>query len=246
MMGIKGHNAFAPCRSCDIQGVLNPDAAGTTYYVPLHHPGDDPRPDVDLTAAWDPQDLPKRTHASFADRLAEINKYTLKKDQAYAAMLYGLSVESILATCPGINMVRSFPYEYMHIIFENTVPNLIRFWRGKFKELDAGQDYVIEEHVWEIIGKETAAAVKTIPASFVGHLPNIATDQGLYKAEYYSFWFTYLAPILLKGRFKAEKYYAHMCDLVRIIKMCLEFSISGMQLESLREDIVNWVLKYEE
>ncbi|KAG8978750.1 hypothetical protein FRB94_013160 [Tulasnella sp. JGI-2019a] len=135
----------------------------------------------------------------------------------------------------------------MHLLFENTIPNLIQLWRGTFKVNLMGvgvEDYVIPEHIWDAIGRETAGAVKTIPSSFVGHFPNIATNQGLYKAEYYSFWFQHLAPILLKDCLPS-KYYKHMCDLVCIIKTCLEFSISEERLTILQTELITWVCDYE-
>lgn len=132
----------------------------------------------------------------------------------------------------------------MHLLYENTIPNLISLWCGTIKGITG--DYVINEATWAIIGAETAAAVKTIPSAFVGHLPDIATDQGLYKAEFYAFWFTYLASILLRGRFKAPKYYTHMCDLVWIIKTCLQFQISDAEIAELKRQIRVWVIRYEE
>jgi hypothetical protein len=41
---------------------------------------------------------------------------------------------------------------------------------------------------------------------FVGTIPNIVEDMKLFKAEVFSFWFQYLAPILLKGKLPAKYY----------------------------------------
>ena len=54
MLGIKGHNGFSPCHSCEIKGVRDVSGGGTIYYVPLRHPdiaGEPPR-------SWDPESLP--------------------------------------------------------------------------------------------------------------------------------------------------------------------------------------------
>ncbi|QRW06952.1 Transposase family Tnp2 protein [Ceratobasidium sp. AG-Ba] len=84
---------------------------------------------------------------------------------------------------------------------------MIKHWTGNFKWLDQGiGNYVVDDVVWKTVGRQTAAATKTIPAEFVGTLPNIAEDEKLFKAEAYAFWFQYMAPILLRGRLN-EPYY---------------------------------------
>jgi hypothetical protein len=60
-LGIKGHNGFSPCRSCEIKGVRNITGGETNYYVPLTQPSNNGQP----TQSWDPADLPLRTHESF-------------------------------------------------------------------------------------------------------------------------------------------------------------------------------------
>ena len=68
----------------------------------------------------------------------------------------------------------------MHLFLENLTKNLMNLWTGKFKGLDVGsEDYEIAPAVWEEIGRETAAAVKDIPADFVRALRNIADEQSV-------------------------------------------------------------------
>jgi hypothetical protein len=55
----------------------------------------------------------------------------------------------------------------------------------------------------------------------------------------------YLAPILLKDRFKLPKYYDHMCDLVKIMKVCLQFTITQAVVDDLEAKIIDWVQKHE-
>ena len=95
----------------------------------------------------------------------------------------------------------------MHLFFENLVPNMIKHWTGKFKKLDQGTGhYRLDNNVWNEIGRLTAEATCTIPAAFVGTLPDIVQDQILYKAEAYSFWIQYIAPILLLDRLPQPYY----------------------------------------
>ena len=38
----------------------------------------------------------------------------------------------------------SFPFDFMHLIFENLIKNLVLLWTGNFKDLDEGSgDYVL-------------------------------------------------------------------------------------------------------
>jgi hypothetical protein len=129
---------------------------------------------------------------------------------------------------------------------ENICPFMVDHWTGKFKHLDAGSgDYEIASEVWDQIGVETAEAVKLIPAAFVRVLPNIATDRVSFTAESWCFWFLYLAPALLKGRFQHVKYYWHLCNFVDIIKTCLRFSITHREIDELEQNIIAWVQDYE-
>jgi hypothetical protein len=88
----------------------------------------------------------------------------------------------------------------MHLFLENIIPSLIKLWMGKYKGLDVGNgDYEIAPEVWEEIGRETADAVRDIPAAFVWKLPNIDTDRSNYTTEAWCFWFMYLAPFMLQN-----------------------------------------------
>lgn len=242
----KGHNAFSPCHTCEIQGVSNPAMPVTIYYVPLAHPHDDWRDGAPTRASWNPNRLPLRTEESFSSRIQEIRSLRTQAEREQAAKEYGLHGESIISTFPGIRMSRSFPWECLHLFFENTIPNMIRHWRGKFGGLNArSENYIIHPDIWEVIGEETAASMKTIPSAFVGHMPNIATDQGLYKGEFYSFWFLYLAPFLLHGRFLNDKYYKHACQLIKIIKSLMDLELRRALVPELRKEMIKWVLDYE-
>ncbi|KAB5587370.1 hypothetical protein CTheo_9194 [Ceratobasidium theobromae] len=134
----------------------------------------------------------------------------------------------------------------MHLLFENLVPNMIQHWLGEFKGLDQGAgNYEITEDDWMEVGRLTVKAARTIPSFFVGTLPNIAQDRNLYKAEAYSFWFQYLAPILLKGKLP-NKYYKHFLLMREVIAMVLQFEITYDEIDKLERMINQWVSQYEE
>ncbi|KAG8740309.1 hypothetical protein FRC11_000297 [Ceratobasidium sp. 423] len=158
---------------------------------------------------------------------------------------FGLNSRSIFAHLRSIDLATCAPYDTMHLLFENLVPNMIKHWTGKFKGLGKGSgDYELTKEVWALIGALTAAVGRTVPSAFVGTLPDIAEDQNLYKAEAYSFWFIYIAPIVLKNRLK-EPYYAHMIVMRNIMKYCLLFEITHQDIDELQTMINGWVADYE-
>lgn len=243
--GMKGPNAFSPCRLCRIYGFRDVRGKQKTYYVPLTPPFG--TPESNDNKEWDPLNLPMRTDNEILQQIAEIQRGQTKTERERRAKTYGINGKSILFSLPSISPTNSFPFEGMHLLFENHIPNLVKLWKGTYaKGLDEGTgEYVIPDHIWEIIGKETVAAVKTIPSAFVSRLQNIYLDPQFYTAEAWSFWFVHLAPHLLKGRFRKEKYYRHMLQLVDIIKIILQFDITRADVEILRAKVVDYIQKYE-
>ena len=84
----------------------------------------------------------------------------------------------------------------------------------------------------------TAACGTTILAVFGAPVPNIATKQSQMTTEMYANWTLYIAPIMLRGRFKKPKYYKHFMQLVKLIELCLAFKID--------EGFKSWVQGYEQ
>jgi hypothetical protein len=82
-----------------------------------------------------------RTHEDMLARLAHLDQLDAQGSRAAreaAGREYGLTGQSIFAHLKSINLASSFPYDLMHLFFENLVPNLIRHWTGKFEGLDQG------------------------------------------------------------------------------------------------------------
>jgi hypothetical protein len=199
LLFMKGHNAFSPCRTCYIEGCLFNFGRTFVYYVPLVHPNQ--------VAEWDCENLPMRTHALFLSHADEIDAAPTKTARDALARHYGINSRSIFSHLRSFDLASCAPYDIMHLFFENLVPNLIRHWTGTFKGLDQGTgNYQLSTASWDVIGRETAASVRTIPSDFVGTLPDIAQDGNLYKAEAYAFWIQFIAPIVLKDRLP-EPYY---------------------------------------
>lgn len=232
LLNIKGHNGKCPCRSCEIKAVNNPDSAEKTYYVPL--------------LKQEPSEIPLRKHEDWAEITDKITKAKLKKDKEKIAIDSGIKGMPALVRVGSLDYARGTPWDFMHLGIENVIKNLVNLWMGKFKRLDSGvEDYIIPEDIWKKIGEETVEAVRNIPSAFVRSLGNIAESPGHYTAEGWAFWFMYLAPILLKGRFKKEKYYNHFIRLVEIMKRCIQFSITHDEIDEMEENIIDWVREYE-
>jgi len=245
LLNIKGHNGKCPCRSCKIKAINNPDSSDKTYYVPLSHPRTRKRGDRQQLSL-DPLSLPLRAHGDWADATEQLSNATYIKDQKALAMELGIKGMPAWMRVGSIDYACGVPWDFMHLLFENIVKNLVYMWMGKFKGLDAGsEEYIIPPAIWKEIGQETVDAVKDIPSAFVRSLGNLAEDSSYFTAEGWAFWFMYLAPILLQGRFQKEVYYRHLCELADIIKICVKFSLKHQEIDALEVRIANWVKEYE-
>ena len=93
-------------------------------------------------------------------------------------MYHSINGDPALYQVSSVDLAQCYPWDWMHLFLENTIPTLIKLWMGKYKGLDGGTgNYHIAEEVWDEIGLKTTAAVKDIPAAFVRWLPNIVTEQ---------------------------------------------------------------------
>jgi hypothetical protein len=242
MLGIKGHNGFCPCRSCMIHGVRRLGIGGKNYYVPLTTPKgvQQQHPSID------PASLQLRSHEHFGHVLQKMQNARTKKDRERIAKKNGIrEAPGFGNRVNSIDFARSFPWEWFHLFLENIVQNLVKLWTGRFPGYAPGSDFEIAPAVWKQIGEETAKATENIPSAFVRAIGNVAEDQSSFTAESWSFWFIYLAPILLRNRFQHTKYYNHMMALVDIMKTCLKFEITLVEIDGLEKNIIKWVKDYE-
>jgi len=239
IMRMKGQNGIRPCRICNIKGVR---CDTRTNYVPLRRDkisGATPR-------RYLPSDLPIRTHEDLMNQARNIEMAPNNATHERLAKEHGIKGIPLLSSLSSISFPSSFPFDFMHLIWENLIPNLIEFWTGKFKDLDhEDEGYIIEPPIWNEIGAATAACKATIPSTFGAPVPNIATKQYQMSAEMISNWTLYIAPIVLRGRFKSDQYYRHFMQLVQLLKLCLAFEMSEAILNQIDEGFQLWVEKYE-
>ena len=239
LLRMKGHNACSPCRLCTIQGVRIPNSSITTHYVPLC------RKNLQGQTDYDPANLPLRTHEQFMTEANEVQSADTNAKSERLATKYGINGVPLLSVLDSLALPLSTGYEFMHLVFENLIPNLALLWSGNFKGLDKNHPFVFSKAVWEAIGATTTASQSTMPSSYGAAVPNIAIDRSTFSAEAWSQWALFVGPVVLNGRFPHRKYYAHFCDLVRLINLCLRFGFSKGDLSKIRVGFIEWVKKYE-
>jgi hypothetical protein len=248
LMQMKGHIGILPCRMCKIVGLRVPNSRATTHYIPLErsrHP--DIRGNPDAVSVFDPHDLPMRTHTELRSQGEEIQMAVATGHADDLGKAYGVKGLSILHFLPSISFPISFPYDFMHLIWENLVRNLVLLWTASFKGMDQGtESYELPRTVWDAIGSATAASGSHIPSAYGTRLPDIAKHSISYSAEMWSFWVMYLGPVLLQRRFQRPKYYIHFIRLVYLLNLCLQFEITTEEIEEVRHGFAEWVQEFEE
>jgi hypothetical protein len=247
VMRMTGHNGFSPCRMCKILGVRTPNSENNTYYVPLDRSFHPTVTESDSAiAVYNPADLPLRTEAEILRQAKEVRDASSKTQKGRLSKAYGIKGLSVFSNLKSLCFPLSFPYDFMHLIWENLIPNLILLWTGGFKGIDEGAgEYQFSSNVWEAIGEATAAAGSTIPSVFGVRPPNPAKNKSSYSAEAWSFWALYIGPILLRRRFRNQRYYKHFIELVKLLQICLQFEITTEEIQTIRDGFINWVEDYE-
>ncbi|KAK1221658.1 hypothetical protein PQX77_015527 [Marasmius sp. AFHP31] len=163
------------------------------------------------------------------------------------AKQHGIKSSSILMQLPSLSFPSSFPYDFIYLIFENVMQNLVLLWTGAFKGLDEGSgSYHLDPSVWEAIGKATAAAGSSIPSCLGARPPNVADDKQAMTADRWSFWLLYIGPVLVEDKFTGDQYYKHFLKFSTLVRLCLEFEYEEGQVEVTWEGFVEWVEEYKE
>ncbi|KAJ7114646.1 hypothetical protein C8R43DRAFT_961259 [Mycena crocata] len=163
------------------------------------------------------------------------------------AKRHGVKGVPILSFLKSLSFPRSFPFNFMHPIWENLIKNLGLLWTGEFKGLDKGTgEYQLAKAIWEAIAKRTSEAADTIPSAYGSRVPNIAKDRPNVSAEMWSFWTLYLGPVLLQRKFRSAKYYDHFIVLLRLLNICLQFETTDGEIETVRVGFIDWVQRYED
>jgi hypothetical protein len=246
VMCMKGHNGKSPCRACCILGVRAGEGSeNKTNYVPLSRPF---RTERSEPRYYDPLDLPRRTHAEYIAQAIYVGTAKNDSQQILRGRETGISGLSSLARLSSIEFPGSFPHDFMHAMFENVVPTLIDIWThaDKFSAFGTGkEDYVLDKDVWAAIGKACASSGDTIPSAFGCRIPDMSAPGQYASSESTLLFVTLLGPAVLHRRFKAPRYFEHFIRLVRLINLCLAFSITRAEVQEIRKGFAKWVTDYE-
>jgi hypothetical protein len=227
---------------CRILGIRIPDSRNKTLYVPLSRRNHPAPTDV---VEYRPENLPLRSHDHFMAQAEEVESAPTETRREELAKEYGIKGIPFLSALGSLRFPQSFPYDFMHLIWENLIPNLVLFWSGSYKGMDEGQPYVLNPPIWQAVGTASAAATRTIPSSFGSSIPNPATDRSSFTSSTWSVWSLFIAPTVLRGRFPEDRYYTHFCSLVEILNLCLQFEISDEDIKEIELGIRKWVVDYE-
>ncbi|KAJ9106869.1 hypothetical protein QFC19_002998 [Naganishia cerealis] len=168
--------------------------------------------------------------------------------------LAGLMIveQAILSVIGSISFPWSFPFDLMHLLFENVIKTLFDIWSGTFKpgilsdpSLDtrASYDYVISADDWKAIAREVAASNHLVPSSIARRLHDI-NARGFWTAETWMYFLLFLGPIVLKGRLH-DRYFLHYLQLSGIARTITGIEISGDDLDSIEKGLAHWVADYE-
>jgi len=117
--------------------------------------------------------------------------------QEELAKASGIKGVPLLSDLWSLRFPQSFPYDFMHLIWENLILNLVLFWSGHYKEMDNSQPYVLEPHIWQVVGATSTEATKTIPSSFGASIPDPAKDCSYFTSSTWSVWSLFIAPTML-------------------------------------------------
>jgi hypothetical protein len=141
------------------------------------HP--DVKADLHTVKVYDANNLPLRTHNGIIAQANEIETSRMQTAAYDLSIAYGIKGSSIFLYLSSMSFPLSFPFDFMHLIWENVVKNLILLWTGHYKGLDQGtEQYELSKAIWEAIGKATRALVSSIPSAYGCCPPDIVKHSG--------------------------------------------------------------------
>ena len=226
----------------EIQGIRIPDSRNKALYVPLSR-CNYPAP-IDVVEHH-PEKLPLRSHDCFMAQAKLVGSAPTEVQREELARAYGIKGVPLLSALGSLKFPQSFLIDFMHLVWEHLIPNLVLFWSGCYKGIDEGQPYVLDPNIWQVVGHTSAEATKAIPSSFGASIPNPAKDHSCFTSSTWSVWSLIFVPTVLRGRFPKDRYYKHFCSLVRILNLCLQFEISEEDIIEIESGIRQWVVDYE-
>ncbi|CCO34284.1 hypothetical protein BN14_08379 [Rhizoctonia solani AG-1 IB] len=216
---------------------ISPTANKKTHlYCPLHR--------LDGNS-FDPLSLPLCTHDKSIAQGYHVLEAPNNTARANRATECGIKGVTLLARLSSIRIPNTFPVEVMHMIWINLIPQLMDLWQENFNELDSGmEDYGIDALLVNSLGTTCAESGALFPSSFGCRVPHFR-NRSHFTAESWSIWAVYLAPHLLRGRFKKSDYYTHFVRLINILREVMDYEIAQSELLRIRKEIAGWLEDFE-
>src|SRR5258706_118288 len=211
------------------KGICTPNSTNPALYVPWNR---SVLPDHGMPHCYGPLALPMCTHDDVIQKACTIEaalnqNQTQQKSLATQSDINGLSSLTQLSS---IHIPTSFPYNFMHLIWENLIPNLVSLWTGTYHGLTGGDFKILIER-WKAIGVAMYECSMLIPSQFGARVPNIHDKCSKFTAENWLFWTLFIAPIFLHNAFTHPIYYMHFIKLVKLLNICLVFELHHEDLE---------------
>src|SRR5229473_3187149 len=203
-------------------------------------------PTLTSVVEYSSENLPLCSHDQFMAQAKAVESVPTGIQREELAKVYGIKGIPLLSALRSLKFPQSFSYNFMHLIWENLIPNLVLFWSGCYKGMDKGELYVLSPHIWQAVGTISTAATRMIPSSFGTSIPNLATDCSSFTSSTWSMWSLFITPTVLEGRFPEDHYYKHFCSLVGLLNLCLQFKISEEDINKIELGIHEWVVDYEQ
>ena len=233
LLMMKGHNGYYPCHYCKIRGVQIPGEK--VNYFPLHCEDDT----HSLHSLW------CQGHHWFIKQANRIIAAEMVAKYDWLSHKHGIKGLPRLFL-GSVRFPASFPFDFMHLIFKNLVPNLIRHYTRDFKGLNAGTEtYELLKNMWEAIMDAGAQSRDTIPSEFGAQMPNICTERSNMTAKTWSTWIMHLRPIIMQGQFLKPVYYKHFLKLLCLVCLCMLYEMKQSDIELIRNGFIKWVQEYE-
>jgi len=162
---------------------------------------------------------------------------------------YGVSQYSMFYQVDTIDFPRSFPNDVMHLIFQNVVPNWVRWWRGEFlKNNKDGREYVDElmmpRPIWVDIGNDMECSLRSIPTSYGKSLQYIHKYHRSFKAQEWSNFLLHYSSVLLHGRLRQDLF-EHYGKLVAAIDLAIDYEITTRNIRDIKRLLTDFVSDYE-
>ncbi|KAJ7704460.1 hypothetical protein B0H17DRAFT_911748, partial [Mycena rosella] len=237
LLKMKGHNSQCPCHMCAIIGIKAPN---NHLYVPLHCP---------TGTQYDPLNLPLCQHNMLMAQAHLVKNATNDAEEKQCSQEYRIKGVPLLSTLSLLSIPHSFPYNFMHLIWENVIKTLILLWAGEHKGIDEGTgDYHLGLTVLEAIRAAGKVSGDTIPSCFGPQIPGIVKERYYFIADMRAMgavWVMALGPILLHQQFKNLVYYIHFVLLVQLLHLCLQFEISTADINTIETGMASWVQEFE-